>query len=243
MSDFCLDGYSGLLAALSGRGYEARSFHTFNPMARHLLLRHDLDMSIEAAIRLGAIEADAGWASTHFVLLRTEMYNPFSAAARSGLRALLDQGHEIGLHFDCSLYPDNAAALEEAAARECAMLEEAIGQQIRIISFHRPAKSLLGREQQIAGRPHAYMPRYFSQIGYCSDSQGSWRFGHPLDHNSVIAGTALQLLTHPIWWASDSNVAITARLEAFAESRRQLLRHEIAANCQSFRLTGSDDVG
>lgn len=232
--DFCRDGYADLLDELAAVGYSARSFHDYDPAARHLLLRHDLDMSLQAAVATGEIEAARGWSSTCFVLLRTEMYNPLSRAGAEALERLAAQGHEIGLHFDASLYPDQWEALDVAAARECDLLEQVVGRPVRIISFHRPARSLLGRPEPLAGRPHAYMPRYFSDIGYCSDSQGAWRFGAPRDHAAVAAGTALQLLTHPIWWDSVDAPAPVPRLEAWAEGRRQLIRSELAANCQPF---------
>ena len=46
-------------------------------------------------------------------------------------------------------------------------------------------------------------PRFFSEMGYCSDSRGLWRYGHPLNHEAVEKRRSLQLLTHPIWWVSD----------------------------------------
>ncbi|MBT3172708.1 MAG: hypothetical protein HN333_14900, partial [Rhodospirillaceae bacterium] len=75
-----------------------------------------------------------------------------------------------------------------------------LGRSVPMISFHRPAPALQGREGRIAGRMHAYEPRFFREIGYCSDSRGAWRHGHPLDHAAVVKGKALQLLIHPLWW-------------------------------------------
>jgi len=233
--DFTHAGYVHLLASLSAIGYEARTFHDFDPTSRHLLLRHDIDMSIQAAIPIAAAEADRGWPASYFVLVRTEMYNPFSSTAIADLGRLAAMGHEIGLHFDCSLYADGGEALDRAAAAECRVLEDMTARPVRLISFHRPARSLLGRTTPLAGRPHTYMPRFYSDIGYCSDSQGRWRFGNPLAHAAVAEKKALQLLTHPIWWEGSAAEDVLRRLEAFAERRRQALRRELAANCLTFR--------
>ncbi|MGB8275820.1 MAG: hypothetical protein WCF16_11215 [Alphaproteobacteria bacterium] len=234
MADFTLPAYRDLLQALRTRGYEARSFPAADPRQRHLVLRHDLDMSIEAALPVAALEADLGMAATYFVLLRTEMYNPFSAASRRDLLLLADQAHAIGLHFDASLYDQDWAALEAGAAVECRVLEDILGRPVEIVSFHRPAEHLLGQDRPLAGRRHTYEPRFFRDMGYCSDSRGEWRFGRPLAHEAVAKGAALQLATHPIWWVAGEGESVRAKLDRFALARFDLLRAELARNCVTY---------
>lgn len=232
---FSLDGYRTLLTGLIGRGYQVRRFAEVQPDKPHLVLRHDLDMSIEAAVEIAEIEAELGTTAHHFPLLRTEFYNVFSRAGTAGLRRIAALGHHIGLHFDASLYEDNAEVLDRMAERECRVLEDLIGAPIEVISFHRPSTALMGLDRLIAGRLHTYLPRFFSDIGYCSDSQGSWRFGEPFDNAAVTAGTALQLLTHPLWWTSDAAAGVIDKLEAFLRTRDALLHDEMAANCLPYR--------
>lgn len=232
MDDFTPAAYRALLAALLERGYEIRDYADADPGKRHLILRHDIDMSLEAALPIAEIEKGLGLKAHYFVLLRTEMYNLFSEAARRVLRQLRELGHEIGLHLDASLYASDPAALQQAAAEECVALEAATGAPVRTISFHRPLKALLGYAEALAGRPHAYQPRFFTQMGYCSDSRGAWHHGHPLDHAAVREGRALQLLTHPIWWTQESG--IVAKLDRFLRERAALLNEELARNCDPF---------
>ena len=232
---FSLDGYRTLVTGLMGRGYQVCRFAEVRPDRPHLVLRHDLDMSIEAAVEVAEIEAELGVKAHHFPLLRTEFYNVFSRAGTAGLRRIAELGHHIGLHFDASLYEDNVAVLDRMAERECRVLEDVIGAPIDVISFHRPSAALMGLDRLIAGRLHTYLPRFFSDIGYCSDSQGSWRFGEPFDHAAVAAGTALQLLTHPLWWTSDAAAGVIDKLEGFLRARAALLHDEMAANCLPYR--------
>ena len=232
---FSPDGYAWLLDQLLDLGYRSASFDAAEPDAAHLLLRHDLDMSLQAAETIAKIEQSRGMTASYFVLLRTEMYNPMSRDGQRAIRALIDLGHDVGLHFDASLYPDDAASLDAAAESECAILAQITGKPVSVVSFHRPAESLLGREDAIGGRIHTYMPRYFSEIGYCSDSQGRWRFGHPLEHAAVKQRRALQLLTHPIWWQQPADLSPVDRLNRFAERRNELLKDELAANCIPYR--------
>ena len=230
--DFNLSAYRGLMTALIERGYQAQSYAEADPDKRHLILRHDIDMSLDAALPIAEIEAALGLKAHYFVLVRTEMYNPFSAAAREALQRLIARGHEIGLHLDASHYDNDFSKLQRAAAQECAVLEAATAEPVRIISFHRPAKALLGYSEPLAGRLHAYQPRFFSQMGYCSDSQGAWHYGHPLDHAALREDRGLQLLTHPIWWVVGGAEGAQAKLDRFAAQRFDMLRSELARNCE-----------
>ena len=153
--------------------------------------------------------------------------------ARKSLTRVREHGHEIGLHLDASIYDNDSASLQEAANWECRALEDATGSAVRFISFHRPAEALLGFKGKLAGRSHAYEPRFFNSIGYCSDSRGDWHHGHPLEHPSVEAGQAIQLLTHPIWWPPSATL-IQQNLDEFLAARYLLLRRELGRNCQSF---------
>ncbi len=229
---FSLDGYAALIDQFLARGYQVRSYTEALADQPHLILRHDLDMSLQAARHIAAIESERELRAHYFVLLRTEMYNPWSARGRADLMAIADAGHEIGLHLDASLYPDRLDALNEACAVECDALEQIIGRAVSMVSLHRPHKSLLGLKDSLGGRPHSYQPRFFSDIGYCSDSRGAWYHGHPSDHPAVLDKRALQLLTHPIWWVTDGEAV--AKLDRFAEERDDLLRAELAANCEPY---------
>lgn len=228
-------GYLALLRAFLARGYAVAGYDDADPAARHLILRHDLDMSLGAAEPIAALESALSVKAHYFVLLRTEMYNPFSAAARATLGNLRRLGHEIGLHFDASVHGSDPQRLEDAAARECRALEDALGAPVRFVSFHRPAAALLGRRGTIAGRRHTYEPRFFSEMGYCSDSRGGWHYGPPLDHRAVAEGRALQLLTHPIWWVGSVPGDPVATLDRFRAERDRVLARELAANCDPYR--------
>ena len=236
-NEFSIQGYRVLLTGFFERGYAARDFSNFDAQSQHLLVRHDIDMSISAAHEIASLERDIGVTSTYFVLLRSELYSPFSESGRTDLMKLAELGHEIGLHLDASLYADEAMALDEAAAWECDLLERLIDQPVRIISLHRPVQSLIDTENTLGGRPHTYQRRYFSEIGYCSDSRGEWGHGHPFEHQAITNKSALQLLTHPIWWTGEA-ANPTMRLDRFLRGRHQTLGCALAENCSIFEMGG-----
>ncbi len=233
-ADFTCDGYAALLDAFVERGYGATAYADVEPGQPQLVLRHDLDMSIQEARPIADIEAARGMAAHYFVLLRTEMYNPWSRAGRADLRAIADAGHDIGLHFDAALYADDLDTLDRVCREECDVLEQPMGRAVSLVSLHRPRKSLLGLDRPLGGRRHTYEPAFFTAIGYCSDSRGAWHHGHPLDHQAAAENRALQLLTHPIWWTGEGS-GVQRQLDGFIDHSMNRLRDEIASQIDTFK--------
>jgi hypothetical protein len=229
-TDFTAQGYRALIAGLIGLGYAVRGYAEAEPARRDLILRHDLDMSPAYAPELGEIEAALGVTATYFVLVRSELYNPFSPSNAEALRKVLAQGHALGLHLDAALYP-GGAVLESGAAGEIEALERFFRVPVATVSFHRPARDWIEKQQErIAGRLCAYGRRFFSDMGYCSDSRGGWHHGDPLAHPAVRDGRALQLLTHPIWWVGERADPAT-RLDRFLVDRVSAIDRAVADNC------------
>lgn len=232
--DFTPDGYHSLINSLLNQGYRIADYQTIRPSEPDLILRHDVDMSINAAVALARIEAQLSVKSTYFVLLRSELYNPFSIHFQYGVREILSLGHQLGLHFDPTHYDLTKGVLDGAADHECGILESIAATKISTISFHRPPKGLIPYSGRLAGRLQTYAPAFFDEIGYCSDSRGEWRYGHPKEQAAIAAGTALQLLTHPIWWCSDTPTP-EAKLEEFVADSNQQRRTALAENCEPYR--------
>lgn len=233
--EFSLTAYSALLLALRERGYRDVRFEDADPAAGHLVLRHDVDMTLDSAVRMAEVEAGIAMRADYFVLLRSDLYNPFSLSGERSVRRILELGHRIGLHFDASLYPGlDQAGLDRMCAAECALLESWFGISVRMISFHRPASAFLGLASEIGGRGHTYQPRYFSEMIYCSDSRGGWHHGHPIEKAQAANGRALQLLTHPVWWDSAGWESPAQRLDRLAAEQHAGYRGELARNCQPY---------
>lgn len=227
--EFSPAGYRALIAALGARGYATRGFIDADPAARHLVLRHDVDFSLAAALVMAEAEAEQGIEASYFILLRTEFYNPLSG---EGLKALerIAARHTIGLHFDAELYAGDPGALDAAAARECDLLGQVIGRPVELVSYHRPGALRGGDAERLGGRLNVYAPRFVTAMGYCSDSRGGWHHGPPLDHAAIRAGRALQLLVHPFWWQAPA-LAPEVRLQRFLAERGTFLDRELARHC------------
>ena len=151
-AEFTPAAYRELISSIVARGYEIKSFAEAEAARPHLILRHDIDQCLNAAARLAAVEAAEGWRASYFVLMRSELYNPFSPAGLHALEKISGGGHEIGLHLDAAIHGGDAEALEAAAGRECATLETITGQKVSMISFHRPAPHMTPFDRVLAGR-------------------------------------------------------------------------------------------
>ncbi len=201
--EFSIDGYRHMLSQLLDLGYTGAGFADARPQERDLILRHDIDIWPEYSVATAQVEQQIGLSAWYFFLVRCPLYNLMAPESTRVLKEIQDLGHKVGLHFDAALFPDDEAVLEAELSFECSILETLTGQPVEMISFHRPSQSLVGRDALVAGRDHTYRPRYIREMGYCSDSRGEWRHGHPFKNEAVIEGRALQLLTHPVWWSTN----------------------------------------
>ena len=193
-TSFSPKGYEELINGLLERGYKVKDFSEAEAMQPHLVLRHDIDMSLKAAVEIAELEDRLGISAHYFVLLRTEFYNIFSKNGLQAIEDILGLGHKIGLHFDASLYTNEE--LESAAEWELGCLQCLTGRKVEMVSFHRPAKFLLGRKKPLAGRCHSYQPQFFEKMAYCSDSRGCWNYGHPHNLKAVQERRALQSVSY-----------------------------------------------
>jgi hypothetical protein len=232
LSSFDPGGYRELVNALCDHGYSIRGYSDSDPAAKHLILRHDVDYSPEAALAIGDVERSVGARSTFFFLLRSVFYNPLSSTVQRTMRELQSMGHAIGLHHDPTA-SDNGGT-ETAIVEEARILALVCGREIEAVSFHRPAPQYLRGPDKLAGLWNAYGKRFMVDMGYCSDSRGEWGHGHPMLQEAVRDGRGLQLLTHPIWWAS-AEAPPAVRLTAFLHAKSVELDQEMSVNSRVYQ--------
>jgi hypothetical protein len=171
---------------------------------RFILWRHDLDYSINRAAALACIEAEEGVTATYFVNPRCEYYNPLEPKQAQLLEQILSLGHRLGLHFDAAFHSiHNEDQLHSKVKQEGRWLEEAFGVRLDAFSFHNPgADNLQCGADQYGGLTNCYSQRFKTEVPYCSDSNGHWRFRRLHDVITEATDPCLQVLTHPEWWQS-----------------------------------------
>lgn len=186
---------------------EAYTFTTFQEAKKvaggngsFVILRHDVDMDLEGAVRMSSLEKDCGVQSTYFFMVRSPLYNVFSGSGSEHVKHILADGHHFGLHFDCSLYKDIVAdTISHYVSKECKLLEQFFEKPIEAISFHRPGHlELTG--VPLDKWPHAYERLFLEEFEYFSDSRGRWSKGNPLESEAFFKRKNIHILIHPVWW-------------------------------------------
>ncbi len=235
-----LKEYEIIINTIINKGYKCINMDEFDSDKAHLLLRHDVDINFDAAVDMAEIEAKNNWQSIYFIMLSTEFYNIFSRAGRKNLNSILNLDHEIGLHYDLSVY-NKKINIEKKLKEECQILETLIDRPVRYVAPHRPSsycKEILNSESFIANRAHPYQPKYFSDNKYITESPGYWSHGHPLDNTNFKTGKAIQLLTHPHLWVKEEKDR-DIKIQFSIEQQKKLLLKEAELNFNGFKVVSN----
>lgn len=156
-----------------------------------LFLRHDIDISVEDALKMARIEHGLGIHTTYYIRLNTAFYSIDNLQTRQNLMDILEMGHEIGLHHDHTRDSDLVTS--------CNTLERITNKPVRSISFHIPLPEQMKQGGlTICGRINVYAHELRSW--YMADSSGRWWDGEPLPRLEQPEGPILQLVVHPVWW-------------------------------------------
>jgi hypothetical protein len=241
LTNFSRAEYEKLLDEFIAGGYRCVDFAQAAELSRHdeplLILRHDIDFCVKAARDMALVEAEKGLFSTYFFMLRTPFYNLFTAENSKAVREIINAGHRIGLHFDRMPYP-NASVSELASAlnREGAVLGNWFETEIKVVSYHRPlAREVEGHAEGSHPLLNTYMEAFTKRIKYFSDSQGAFRFGHPLESETFQKKLPIQILIHPIWWGDEAKAPVET-LRGFLTGRGQQAEMDAALNCKVLRV-------
>jgi hypothetical protein len=195
---FDLGHYRELLNAAKSGGYRFAFFDS-EPQAGDLLLRHDVDLSLEAAVEMAEVEAEAGAAATYFLMTQSIFYNLASPVGSRTLNRLRELGHRVGLH---AVWP--RIDLDERFDP--------------VLAWHNPEPEFM--REPVDGAANVMEPRF--SANYRSDSNQNWRHGCP--HDALAAGDLpwLQLLVHPEIWVYPGETmreSMLAMLDAERERR------------------------
>ena len=207
MPEFSLKCYRELLSVLKDTNY---LFCLYEEIEQRLqgglpfvVLRHDIDISLRAALEIASVEHKFGVQATYFVSLNSPFYNALSCSNASLLQQLHQMGHEIALHVDLRKYNDDyARALEEVHV--LSGFYPFVNAQL--VSLHSPIcldQRLITSYKELN---NVYGPFLKNEMTYISDSTGKWRYGYPLDSEAFFSRKPIQLLTHPIWWIQEGEL-------------------------------------
>ena len=204
---FSLEHYRELLQAARDGGYRWSAFGE-EPGPGDLILRHDVDLSLEAALRMAELEAEIGARSTYFLMTQSVFYNLGSSEGRRALNRLRELDHGVGLH---AVWPN----IE---------LDDRFDP---VVAWHNPNPDYMS--EPVEGAVNVMQPPYFEPDHYRSDSNQRWRHGCP--HDGLRNGSFewLQLLIHPEVWVYPGETmgeTMQAMLDEERDRRRELLAED-----------------
>jgi hypothetical protein len=205
--DFSLAHYRELLQAAKAGGYRWAGFERA-PEAGDLILRHDVDLSLDGALALAEVEASEGAWSTWFLMTRSNFYNLDSAEGERAIARLRELGHRVAHH---AVWPQ--IDLDDRFDR--------------VVAWHNPDPEYM--QAPVEGAVNVMQAPFFDPEHYRSDSNQHWRHGCP--HEELAAGAFrwLQLLTHPEIWAFDGATmreSMESMLDADRAARYRFLEHD-----------------
>jgi hypothetical protein len=205
MSDrFDMREYELLLEAAQEGGFAFRLFDR-EPVDGDLLLRHDVDLSLEAALSMARLEAEMGVRATYFLMTRSVFYNLGSHAGEAAVAELRELGHAVAHH---AVHPH-----VDLDARFDA-----------VVAWHNPDPAYM--HAPVDGAVNVMQTPWFDPDHYRSDSNQHWRYGCPHESLGAAEFEWLQLLTHPEIWVypgSTMRETMNAMLDAERERRLALL--------------------
>jgi UDP-N-acetylglucosamine 2-epimerase len=241
-TDIHKSNYQNLIKGLLKNGYEFSSFINYDKnldKEKHfVLMRHDIDMSIEKALDIAKIEYKLGITSTYFFMIRNDFYNIFSKSGTRLVKEILSFGHHLGIHFDCDAYGDNITEEEinSECSKEVEIMKKWFNKNVDAVSFHRPSKLVLeGSASLTFPIIHTYMKSLLKDVHYVSDSRGEWKYGHPFEQLAFKNKKPMQILTHPIWWNERPNSPYHSLLN-FIDENKISIDKNLAKNCEVFKV-------
>ena len=166
-----------------------------------IILRHDVDYDIKKAHELFLIEKDYGIISTFFIMVTCPIYNPLSAENRELPLEIKENGFEIGLHFDPSVYKSDI--LKSCLDDEVRILEKIIDTSVKSISLHNT--TIYGSSPTFDGYINAHNELLFSDENYFADSCGDFRGKDPFEMVQQAKNIHVQMVLHPIFYSNEGN--------------------------------------
>jgi hypothetical protein len=204
---FDLAHYRELVAAAHAGGYRFAFFDS-TPQPGDLLLRHDVDLSLEAALAMAELEAELDAPATYFLMTRSGFYNLASPSGDAAIERLRRLGHRVGLH---AVYPDSAGHARFDP----------------VMAWHNPDPDYV--TAPVEGLVNAMQPGFFDPDHYRSDSNQRWRHGCPHEGLARREFDWLQLLIHPEIWVYPGETMRETML-AMLDAERELRLEQLEAD-------------
>lgn len=205
---FSFDDYKEILRIIKSTG-RACGYAEALHRDKFIIMRHDVEYSVERAYQLARVEQSMDFVSTFFFQWTNNSYNILSRRNMDMIKDMHERGQHIGLHFALNGMTD-MTQIRSRIRMEMDILSEMFGFEIQEFSIHRPSKDVLRENIKLEGIRNAYQDEFFTfaenveegtalKVKYMSDANHIWRYGYPNEEN-ILGYDKVQILTHPFAW-------------------------------------------
>ncbi|MDR0910079.1 MAG: hypothetical protein LBM77_09980 [Spirochaetaceae bacterium] len=214
-NSFCYAEYVKILNSIKNSG-KAYSFAQLSnkPKEKFVIVRHDVEFSVERAYKMALVEHEHDFHSTYFFQLTNNAYNVLSEKNLRLINAIRNMAgntgwHEVGLHFHLHGLED-IELIKKRIKMEIDTMSAMMGFQITSFSIHRPPKEILRSNIALPGIINAYDKSFFEftddvdkyppKIKYMTDSRHHWNYNLYPDEDTIMKYDKVQILIHPYSW-------------------------------------------
>lgn len=209
---------------------------------RFIIMRHDVEYSVERAYELAKVEESMDFTSNYFFQWTNNSYNILSRRNMDRIKDMHERGHNIGLHFALNGLTD-MEQVKKRIVQEVNILSEMFGFPITQFSVHRPSKDVLRENIKLPGIINAYQDEFFTfgenvtedtpvAVKYLSDANHIWRYGYP-DEKNILGHDKVQILTHPFAWTRHGYDNFENYKTLIAEKYAEMVE-SVDAECKDF---------
>ena len=183
---FTINHYKEIIELAKDKGYTITSTIGYlDELKKPLLIRHDIDFSLEYAYELANIEYDLGIQTSYYVYLHAPTYNALAPDSMKMIEAMYKMGHEIGLHYDSRYSMSHESDIVSGIIRK------------GIYSYSQHCPTLTKKETY-----QALIDPFDLGLKYISESGRNWREGCLCQH--LGKDKRLHVAIHADWWVTNS---------------------------------------
>ena len=223
---FTIDHYAEIIRLTKELGYEFILHKTpFVADRRDVIWRHDVEFSLDQALKMAKIEAEQGVFTTYFFQMHSGYYNIFNKYFTQIFHEIKSLGHHIGLHFDSHYFGiSNEEELNYFIRLDREYFEKVLHVELDTFSFHNTTPFTLGcKEYEYGGLINVYASFFKEHYEYCADSTGIWRY-EVLDEKLRDPKTRhIQVLIHDAMW-SDTVLSPRKRIHTCIQQEAERMK-------------------
>lgn len=208
---FSYDDYKEIIRIIKSTGHQSSYKKAIN-QDEFIIMRHDVEYSVERAYKLSKVEESMDFVSNYFFQWTNNTYNILSRRNMDMIRDMHERGQHIGLHFALNGMTD-MSQIKLRIEKELDILSDMFGFAVDTFSIHRPSRDVLAENIHIDGKLNAYQDDFFTfaedvnentpvNVKYMSDANHIWRYGYP-DEKNIKGHKKVQILTHPFAWTKE----------------------------------------